>query len=371
MESVTIELRSRLRSCNVFVSLQEHTDPSRIQVKLNKDFITLRISKQTYNLCLSTIRIIPTSLSSLRVGAGWLSFRIQTTPVDSLFGSFGTELVSTSATKNGNSQKYCSSIELPPKETDLEISCTCCHNVLTKVMNLRKVLPLPTEDCEPGEWFCCSHNGDDYSILLEPGKSDYFYGPFYSVLNRDNFIAKLKIHSNAVVCNRCLAVIGVPYSADSLKIWNCCVEYDKCEEKKSSLRKHQANALKDFQIAVTSCYDDCPGERILLEASECGKTQYLLIKPMELNLDLLVAPKEAHHLNAIRLETKKVAKVLYEYGETEKTRRNDYSDAKHLRIALKSMLAGMEHLVASSKQIPPIYRNADEYHIGYVNFDDI
>lgn len=368
MEFTTIELRPRLRACNIFVCLMGNADSSSIQVKLYKDYVTLQVNRNFYNLSLGSVRIIPTSLSSLRVAGSWVSFRIQTSPPDSLYGSFITELVGTSGLTNDNCFSS-SSVELPPKNADLIFLCSGCDNPLTKVINLKKVLPLPNNDCDPADFFCCSHNGQDYSKLLEPRICDYFYGPYFAVLSRESFGEKLKINDESVVCNRCLAVIGTPNSHYSLKIWNCCMEYTRANDH-STVTTKRSNPLADFKAAVKSCCSDgFSNNRILLEAKERGSPHYLLLKPMEWNLDLLVEPGEIKDSRAINLSRKKVVKVLYDYGETKNTLKNDCEDAKRLKIGMKCMLAGIEHLLLSSKRIPPIYRNTDEDHIGYMSLD--
>ncbi|XP_043282631.1 E3 ubiquitin-protein ligase E3D-like [Venturia canescens] len=368
MELTTIELRPRLQSCNIFVCLLGIADSSSIQVKLYKDYVTLRVNRNVYNLLLGSVRIIPTSLSSLRVAGSWVSFRIQTSPSDSLYGSFVTELVGTSSLKSDNCFSS-SSIELPPKNADLIFSCSCCENPVTKLINLKKILPLPNNDCDPADFFCCSHNGENYTKLLEPRVCDYFYAPYFAVLSKENFDERLKINNESVVCNRCLTVIGTPNSNFSLKIWNCCMEYTKTNGDSTTVQK-RSNPLADFKAAVKSCCSDAfTNNRILLEARERGSTHYLLLKPMEWNLDLLVEPCEIEDSRAINLSRKKVVKVLYNYGETKTSLKSECEDAKLLKIGSKCMLAGIEHLLLSSKRIPPIYRNANEDHIGYMSLD--
>ena len=365
MEHVTLELRPRLQSCNAFIIFRPGTDLTEFRVILNKDSITLKNRMKFYNLRLPNIKMVADSLSSLNIHPAddSVSFRLQTEPSDSLRGSFGTELLETSDVQKEKCLASApSSIELPITNVDLTFSCAHCWNVITKIMNFQKVLPLPSSHCDPGEWFCCKHTNDDISKLLEPKITDYFYSAYYSVLNKDNFIESLKIEGDAVLCDKCQEVIGVVQSKDSLKLWNCCID-----QHASGYSVKRAEPLDDFKAIVLSCLDDMTiGNEILLESFDRGTTKSLHLRVMEKCLSILVEPIDAFVSNDLYLETKKVMSVLSDYEEGSKTRRYKLRNAKYCRIAEKVLLAGVEYLKNTGRRFPSYFAKSIRYPPAYI-----
>lgn len=364
MESVTLELRPRLRSCNVFISVRNMVDLDTIQLRLNEDIITFKIDDTVNKLLLSFVKILPNSLCLLKVSGNWISFRIQTKPFDSKFGSFETEIVAVSDVQSGTAKSNVKHVELPLKEHNYVLHCTHCENVISNTVHFKKVLPLPSSDCDPNEWFCCQHNGNEYSTLLNPRESDYFYGAYYCILHKNIFKANLKLNET-VVCNRCLSVLGMLRDDNSVKIWNCCVKYKLLNE--PFLTHKASDPLDDFILITKSFMDDIANGQFLLEASTTNGTHYMLIQPMDRQLEVLVEPDSVNDNNLIHLRQTYVTKVLYKYGENKTELACNTTQLQYCQVALPIMLAGIEHLLSSTKRFPPAYRVVDKLHVGYIS----
>ncbi|XP_033223754.1 uncharacterized protein LOC117177270 [Belonocnema kinseyi] len=356
--SITLELRPRLRSCIVFIFIGNN-DPSSIGVKLRENSITITLERTSKSLILPSVKLLPTSLSSLRITNKWISFRVQTNP-EAIFGTFRTEVIS--AIARSMETENAGRLDLPEIGSECLLRCKCCENVITSIIKCNRVLPLPDRDCDPGEWFCCTNSKVDFSKLLRPQETDYFYGPSFCVLHND-VLKNFKEKSNTILCKRCFTILGLKEDMDSVRIWNCCVERKVGEEE---FKSRNQSPLDEFVLTIKDC-SDVMGEEILLEALEGNTTHYILMKPMEWQLDLLTESNSKWKGDLIRLQKARVIKVFYTYGESKKSVKNDYVHSKYYFIALPLMLAGIEHLIASTKRFPPAYRTVTQYCVGYVN----
>ena len=364
MEAITLEIRPQLRSLNAYISLIQDIDKSTIKVKLVEDAIIIQIKEKTYNLPLSNVKLLPTSLSSLGITNSWISFRIQTQP-NVLFGTFETEVIDNKNKANYGFLNISSDLQLPPKNKNCKILCTCCKNEITKTACFQKILPLPSSDCDPQEWFCHKH-GSDEPFTLEPKESDFFYSVNYCLLNKHIFEGSLKLRNSLVHCNRCFSIVGLTNGKElkSLKIWNCCIEYKVLNDK--SVISETLSPLTDFLSTIKHTADLIIGEKVLLEAQDINNIHYILLRPMEAKLNVLKEGSVKLEEEIITLESSFVAKVLYKYGESKSTTKHDDPNVKFCELSLPSILAGMDALVTSSKRFPPAYRKAEDYYIGHL-----
>lgn len=356
--SITVELRPRLRSCIVFIYIGDK-DPSLIDVKLSETNITITCERISKSLILPSVKLLPTSLSSLRITRKWISFRVQTNP-DTIFGTFRTEIMNdiTRSITMENTKTF----NLPPIGSQCCLRCKCCENIITNTINCKRVLPLPDRDCDPGEWFCCKHSKVDFAKLLRPQETDYFYGAAFCVLNKNNF-QNLTEKVNTILCKKCLAILGMKEDSESMRIWNCCVERKINEEKFTTICQ---SPLDEFVSTIKDC-SEVMGEEILLEALEGNTTHYILMKPMEWQLELLTESNSKWEGESIRLQKSRVIKVFYKYGESKNSVRNEYIHSKYHLIALPLLMAGIEHLICSTKRFPPSYRTVTQHCVGYIS----
>jgi hypothetical protein len=364
MDTITLELRTQLRSLNAYISLIKNIEASKIKVKLLENAIEIQIEENVYNLPLSNVKLLPSSLSSLGITNRWIFFRIQTQP-NSIYGTFETELLNADNNSTNNFLNTTNKAKLPPENVNCKLICTCCKYEITKTTCFKRILPLPSADCDPQEWFCCKHShGEPFS--LEPGESDLFYSINYSIFNKNLFKDNLKLRNFLIHCGRCFSILGSSNYKNfkSLKIWNCCIEY-KISNDNSVIKG--SPPLTDFLSIVKHVSELVTGEKILLEAQDANSIHYILLRPMEAKLNIFTEEKVNSKDQVLNLNSSFVVKVLYKYGESNKTTKHNDRDVKYSELALPSILAGMDQLVNSSIRFPPVYRKVDDFYIGYLS----
>ncbi|KAL7293711.1 hypothetical protein TKK_0012783 [Trichogramma kaykai] len=366
MNSITLEIRPRLRSLNAYISLKESIDNSRLQVRLGENDIKIEIQGKLYSLSLANIHLLPSSLSSLRITDKWISFRIQTEP-NYLYGKFETEIIKNDDI-NYNYMNLANELQLPPKNKNCQLICARCENRITKIVNFQRILPLPSSGCDPQEWFCHKH-GKDEPFSMDPKESDLFYSSNYCLFNTNVFEDRSKLlnSSNSLVqCNRCFAVIGSAKEKNikSLKIWNCCINYKIIDD--DSVIKIISSPLSDFLTTFKHTSDYTIGEKILLEAEEAHCTHHIILKTMEKKLHIQKTDQVNLTQQSIDLESSFVVKVFYKYGESKSTIKNNDPDVEFSELPLSSFISGMEALMSSTARFPPAYRKAEDYYIGYL-----
>lgn len=375
MEFITLELRPRLQSCNAFIAVRKDLCLKNVRIRLMESNIILVLEDRRINLSLPSVKVIPISLSMLSVIDNWICFRLQTAPLESVFGSFGTEIVTdtnnTSVQSSNSPQPFLDNIKLLFKTSECIILCTCCKNVLSKSINFKRFLSLPDLEYDADEWFCCKHSSNVVAnIQLQ--ESDYLYGSCFSVLHKNIFESNVHIDNKALICNKCLLHIGTPHAYSLFKIWNCCVDY---KPQSNALNTMDAtDPLSDFLILVKESLSEILGEEIILQSSVGKQIHCLLIRPMDCKLNLITEPnhKVMNDIGTISLQQKCVAKVLYKYG-TSKITNTNYSNIKHLEVGLPIIEAGLNYLLSSTKRLPHVHRTtvATDYFLGYIVLQEI
>lgn len=367
MEFITLELRPRLQSCNVFIAMKRDVNLNNVRIKLLESSIRLVLQDCTVNFLLSSIKVVPTSLSMLSIKDNWISFRLLTAPLESVFGSFSAEIITDldkSVKQATCSKPICKDIELLCETSDCTILCTCCKNVISKLITFKRFLAFPDTEYNPDEWFCCKHNTNFMSNNIEPKISDYLYGTCFSILNKNIFKSSLHIDNKTLICNKCLLHIGTLYTNNLFKIWNCCIDYKSQNEPLSVVSA--TNPLDDFLILVKNSLSGILGEEIILQTSVGKQTHYLLIKPMERKLNLFTESHCKAIDNTISLKQQYVTKVLYKYDTNEVTATTNNLNVKNHEVGLPIIEAGLKHLLSSTKRLPHIHRTVTSYLLGYI-----
>ncbi|XP_014475743.1 PREDICTED: uncharacterized protein LOC106745030 [Dinoponera quadriceps] len=373
MELVTLELRPRLQSCNAFIAMKKNQDLKDIQVKLSESNIVLIFKDYSMNFLLPFIKIVPTSLSMLNVRNNWICFRLQTAPLKSVYGSFSTEVVTDSNKSTqltSSSQPILGNIKLLFKASECIVSCACCKNVISRSIAFKRVLPLPDIQCSPDEWFCCKHSSDDVVKNIETEESDYLYGSYFALLHKNIFINSLHIDDKTLTCDKCFLHIGTLYSCDLFQIWNCSIDYKPQNDTLNTV--NATDPLNDFLIFIKNSLTGVLGEEIILQTSLGKQTHYLLIKPMDHELNLIT--EETYNQNqiicntdiSISLQQKRVAKVLYKYDTNKIANTNNHWNVEYHKVGLPMIEAGLNHLLSSTKRLPHNYRNIADYFFGYI-----
>lgn len=365
METITLELRPRLRSLSAYVLFTKNVEASAIKIKLLETAIELNVDEDSYTLPLSSIKLVPSSLSSLSVSNCWISFRIQIQS-DSKYGTYKTEVLKTESKSNS---RLLSPDNLPPKDTNCIILCTCCKKNISNIASFKRILELPSSDCEPQEWFCHQHDGCSQKFSLDPKETDLFYSINFFLLHKNIRSNDLKFKNEIIYCSRCLSSLGTQSkkNSDSLKIWNCSIEFKIISD--NSIIKGTQDPLSDFLHVFKNTAEFVIGEQILLEAFDGNVIHYILLRTMESKLNCLIGQKTdpvKKVSNVLGTKSSVVHKVLYKCGESKTSLNTLNFNCKYCQVSILSILAGMNSLVGSTKHYPPAYRKAEDFYIGYL-----
>lgn len=327
------------------------------------------------NFLLPSVKVIPTSLSTLSIINNWICFRLQTAPSESAFGSFSTEVITNlnkSVRSSTCSQPVLDNIKQLFETSKCTILCTCCKNAISKSVSFKRFLPLPDVDCDPSEWFCCKHNCNGVPNSWQPQEFDYLYDSCFTVLPKSIFGNNVCIDSKTLTCNKCLLHIGSFHTNSLFKIWNCCVDYKPQNNALSTVGA--TNPLSDFLMLIRDSLSEILGEEIVLQTSIGKQAHYLLIKLMDCKLNLITEPDHRTDCdtNTISLQQKCAAKVLYKYETNEVTIVTNYLNVKYHEVGLPMIKAGLNYLLSSTERLPHIYRTAPtDYFLGYIVLQEI
>ncbi|XP_020283642.1 uncharacterized protein LOC109854694 [Pseudomyrmex gracilis] len=377
VEFITLELRPRLRSCNVFIAMRDDVCSKNVRIKILESNIVLTLKDHSVSFSLPSVKVIPTSLSVLSVMSNWICFRLQTAPLDTVFGSFNTEVVTDSEIRSEvRSNVVCSppvleDLKLLCKTSECVMLCACCKNVISKSISFKRFLPVPDTDYDPNEWFCCNHNSNITATDLQPRDSDYLYTSCFSLMHKSIFKSTAYLDNGTLTCGKCLLHIGTLYKNGLYKIWNCCVDHEAQSDTSSPSTVNATDPLNDFLLLVRDSLSEILGEEIVLQTCVGRQSHCLLIKPMDHKLNLITEPsrKIPGDTDTILLQQKCVTKVLYKY-ETSRVSAAvtvNYSTTKYYEVGLPIIEAGLKYLLLSTKRLPHVYRTVvTDYFLGYI-----
>ncbi|XP_075987654.1 uncharacterized protein LOC142984135 [Anticarsia gemmatalis] len=413
IKNIFIELRSRLRSCNVFITTGvDFTKNCNLKISIQANCIVLNYYKDDYSnrrdslssieslsdcsdddcdvSCVIPIRefcqIIPNSMSCLKIDKSTISFRILTEPKNG--GNFYKELLSTNnldTTTKANVWKLNVNVG-----EELKITCANCSNVVSGCnVKFDRVLELPTANLDMSEWFCHGHgHGHSHSdssqiepIDIKQNKTDFLYRLTFFVVNNTILAEKTnKFNSKREVyhCNRCLAWLGLK-NKDTVKLFNSEVKiYQNDTEKTVFAAKPLQNIhTNDFIYTIESMTREfnlgfqytvmC---KILLECTiSASKKQYLLIWVMDKELQVLRNNCEKILSDKIELQSSFVTKILYkvEFCINEEVE-SWLSDPTVVSTDIsKGMFSnGLAHLQKMSMKVPESFRNTNGYCVSYL-----
>ncbi|CAH2061788.1 unnamed protein product, partial [Iphiclides podalirius] len=405
VRDVFVELRSRLRSCNVFITTgAKLNDNCNLKINIQPGCITLNYyeglgqrrgslsSIESLSDCCSEeeecsdsasiafdghCQLIPNSMSCLKIGGGTISFRILTRPKG---GDFFTELVPAggpSETLESKEPKVC--VE-PGRDT--AFSCANCSNKVTEGrVKFDRVLELPTTSLDASEWFCHGHDAvGTCDLAPKPKSADFLYRLTHFVVNAtalspktNRFNAKREVYH----CERCLAWLGVK-ERDGVKLFNC------------ELMLHQDDwcgrvFLHGFQTA--DCVVDdfvYTIERLTREANlglqysvmcrivlECAfasaSKRYLLVWVMDRRLEVLRRKDSVD--GRVSLQSSFLTKILYRVeGSLNEEVESWLADPAVVSADIsKAMFCrGVEHLRSTSQKVPESFRSANGFSVSYL-----
>lgn len=359
IKSITLELRPRLQICNAFIHLSKKVNLTEIKIKLSKESIEITIENNTVTFLTKFVKLIPDSLSTLNIRKNWICFRARIAS-DPILGSSKTQIINNSTINNNFLKNSIKNTELF-NANKCNIMCSCCKNILSQDIHIKRVLPVPDMNYDPDEWFCCKYNHKNIIHNLIPLQSDIFYGSLFFIIHANLFNHHLKIEENIVICNRCLQYIGKIHTDTSFKLWSCAVDYNLLNNSKI---KNATDPFNDFLLAIKTSMTGIFGEEIVLQCFMGKETHSLILKPMDWHLNLMIEPKEILYDNVISLQRVSVVKVLYKY-ETNKNISNSINKS-YCEVSFLVIKAGLKHLLTSTKRFPQLHRVAIDCYIGHI-----
>lgn len=417
IKNIFIELRSRLRSCNVFIITGVDFTKScyNFKISIQSNCIVLNYCKDDYDKskrrdslssieslsdcysedenevsCVIPVRqfcqIIPNSMSCLKIDKSTISFRLLTAPKNG--GNFYKELLSTNNFDNSTKGNV---LKLNVKVAEeLKITCANCSNVVSdSSVKFDRILELPTANLDMSEWFCHGHGhshgqGDTPPPpdgVIKPNKSDFLYRLTFFVVNNSILSEKTnKFNSKREVyhCNRCLAWLGLK-EKDTVKLYNSEVKIQQngAESMVFAHKTVQDIHTDDFIHTIEFMTREfnlgfqytvmC---KIVLECTISAiKKQYLLIWVMDKELQVLRNSVETILSDKIELQSTSVTKILFKVEFCMNDEVESWiSDPGVVTTQIsKGMFTnGLAHLQNMSQKVPEYFRNTNGYCVSYL-----
>lgn len=347
---LVIEIRPKLQSVNVFISLQKPlVNPI---VKLNENNFQFCIGDDIYTVNCKDLKLKTGSLTSLRVDSNFLSFRCATETTERNQGSFNQEVLQ-------NVSESMKPSVLPPVLTNSScvMKCGNCDKIISKVnTKFNRVLPLPSENSDPSDWFCHGH-GSSQKVNLDPGSFDAFTSCCYVHLNKGNLV-HVRINSKMMVCDYCLNWLGLNLNDNSVRLWFNTVKFLQNQSEVFT------NPLTDVFISINELFRNVFFGTMKVIFS-CQITEsvnnYILIWILEKQLNIFY--------DHSKLENHNVAKVLFKFIEgSDPLLKSWESDqlTQSIQISKPMAIAILHHLHKFNKVFPPEFRNSNSMNVSYL-----
>lgn len=400
IKNIFIELRSRLRSCNVYITtsidlnkncnlkiniqsncivLNYYNDSSRrdslSSIESLSDYSDDEFDDSSIIVIGEFCHIIPNSMSCLKIDKNTISFRVLTQPKN---GNFYSEFLSTNLT---NSLKI-NELKINVKaEYDMKIICANCSNVISvAAVKFDRILELPSENIDMSEWFCHGHgHGNTEPIVLKQNKNDFLYRLTYFVI-KNNLLSektnKFNLKRDVYHCNRCLAWLGLK-KKDTVKLFNSEIKIQQnSTDNYVFSHNNPTNISVDDFIYTIECMTKesnlglqyavmC---KIVLECSlSSTNKQYLLIWVMDKELQVLRNNEVVN--DKVTLNSSFLTKILYKVelclNEEVESWLSDPTVVS-TDISKSMFYKGIEHLNTTSQKVPEAFRSSNGYSISYL-----
>ncbi|XP_032524438.2 uncharacterized protein LOC116775626 [Danaus plexippus] len=405
VKNVLMELRCRLRSCNVYITTDvDFKKDCNLKICIQSNCILINYydnerdslssiesltdcSEDESNVSCSIpihefCYIIPNSMSCLQIEKNTISFRILTEPKNG--GNFYSEFL----TPLENKEIKISKLNMNIKESEeVRIVCGNCSNIVSDdFVKFDRILELPTSNLDMSEWFCHGHSHDKgISItpeMLRPNKQDFLYRLTYFVVNNKILSDKInKFNSKRSIyhCNRCLAWLGMK-NKETVKLYNSDVKLEYANNNIhvfTHTTSVQNISTDDFIYTIECMIREfnlglqytmlC---KIVLECTiSATNKQYLLIWVMDKELQVLRNSEKQECPDQIVLQSSFLTKILYKIElECNDEVENWLADPTVVNtdISKTMFFYGIEHLKQMSMKVPESFRYTNGYCISFL-----
>jgi len=346
-KSIVMEIRPRLQSVNVFITL---TRPGTVNITLNLDYFKVTMGLEKQNVSCRGFHIVPNSLSCLINKENYCTFRFSTENVQQSLGMSRCELLP--ITRQANPVQTC--VVLIKTGLEYQINCTNCTQAFCKEIAFERVLPLP-ESLDTSEWFC---HADKKPPALAPNVNEAFYSNCFVHLSHDLLRGFVSDSSTTLICSRCLAWIGVKLKTGVCQVWFNTVTF------KDPNNSFKTEPLDDAFATIRQLLRGSifSSNRIVLTCQSCvADASFLLLWVLEKELQVCFdcgEPSEAC-----------VAKVLFTFDRTQSDLVCQWlSDVNvsTVDVSKPMMVKLLEHLYDMNAYIPKDFSRSNDFYISYL-----
>ncbi|GAB0096430.1 hypothetical protein DMENIID0001_119380 [Sergentomyia squamirostris] len=364
-----LEHRPRLQSASIFIRLQEDVRQS-VKVNLKSEEILLEIPPDTVQIPLEYFTINPHTLSSMVATRRHISFRVSTN-----VNQFDEEILSTAP----ETQKILSStvipINLKPNQK-VKIFCSNCKvSLLSRdTLHLRRILELPSETADSGEWFCHKIT-NQVTPTFFPKTDEIFYGNFFLIILRTHLVNICEKESN-FFCQRCLLELGKILDNNRMKLWNESVLFQVDQQENVHLMPNAdlvsnfstiiRKILMDFTMA--GLYGLVQFHKIAIQSHfPDGRVYHLLLQVVDKSLEIYRQSKSPALTRGIAM------KIMYQSGQRdEMSQVSEWerdSSVSHVEISPKMLQAALQNFTENSQVLPRVYRSSCGFQLTYLYYN--
>ncbi|KAJ8910852.1 hypothetical protein NQ315_015588 [Exocentrus adspersus] len=351
-KSVVLEVRPRLQSVNVFITLLSNN--TSVNIVLENDEIHIIENDTISIITCKDINVVPNSLSAFRKTDNFVTFRFATNNAFENLGGFKTELLQNTVA----SIESLSNKPLLIKGTSYIIHCINCNKQLSATIKFERILPLPSDHSDPSDWFCHAHGSKD-NISLDPKNVDVFYTYCYVHINRTNLL-HIKTSDKVIVCKYCLSWLGITFNKNTFRLWlntvkfidnNSAISTDSLSDVFHSFKDIFRHSLYNSLKLMATCY------------TLSNQTDSLLIWVLEKKLQIFI------DASGEGLKKYDVAKVLFRYAKNSDDAYIQWQNdpmVNAINVSKPMMLDVLKHLHKSNKILPPEFSKSSDFNVSYV-----
>ncbi|CAH2007075.1 unnamed protein product [Acanthoscelides obtectus] len=346
-ELIILEIRPRLCSVNGFVKFSNRPDD--VKVSLDDD-LKLVFNRREEKIPCQFTGIVKNSLT-VKVNDTHVIFRFATKNEAS--GSFKTEVLQNTATN------FKFSHDKPLFSANTSYTCLCgkCKTPLTNPLVFERILPLPSDNSDPNEWFC--HRSDvGNNFNLDPKPSDIFYTHCLVHLNIQN-IQNVDETGKIVFCKSCQDWLGLKYNDNTAKFWLNTVEFISDNNLVST------SSLQDVFNVINSVFQQKLQSSVKIML--CCQTTINNIEAVL--LWILEKRLEVFYDNSREEKKCDVAKVLFKSVDNHDNIFDQWKNdlmVDTIDVSKSMILSVSNHLAECNRALPDEFAKSNDFNVSYL-----
>lgn len=348
--SLILEIRPRLKSANVFIKFSRTLNncPS---VILEKNSVRVILEQKTLDIPCKEFNVVANSLSNVKFNENFFVFRFSTQNVVEERGRYKTELLLNTDDKFGSSLNK----PLLVADTNYIIYCINCKRALSNTVRFNRVLPLPSENSNPNDWFC--HNHEHSNFDFSPKSDDLFYAHSHVHMHISN-IPFVKNSSGVFVCKHCLNWIGVKNNKKTVRLWHNTTKFV------NNTKSIESSSLSDILQAIRHGLTDLSTSTRLIITCQTSsqKMDVLLLWILEKKLQILFKKSKA-------IGPYDVAKVLFKFVNSDDASYNEWDNhpsVNAISVSKPMFVDLLKHLYKFNKGFPTEFAESNGFYISYL-----